>query len=177
MPYWRLFYHLIWATKDWAPLIDPAVEDAIERSFRAICEELGVRLFATGVVPDEVHLVVSIPPRLALADVVGRLKGASSFAVKGADHRSDGARFAWQGEYGALSFGEKSLPGVVAYVKNQTARHATNDLWPTLERFADQTAQPPSGGFVGSARGFEPRAAGARRSASDGNAPKTGGRP
>ena len=137
MPYWRLFYHLVWATKDRAPLIDEAGAAVIEASIRVTCEEPGLRLHAIGIMPDHVHVVLSIPPRLALADFIGRLKGASSYAVNGADHRPRPDRFSWQGEYGVLSFGEKALPGVVAYVRDQRARHAANKLWDALERTTD----------------------------------------
>ena len=136
MAYWRLSYHLIWATKDRASLVDDVVATAVEQSIRATCEEPNVRLFAVGLMPDHVHLVASIPPRLALADFTGRLNGAPSYAANGAQHGPN-ARFAWQGEYGILSFGEKALPDVVAYVRNQPARHAANDLWPALERATD----------------------------------------
>ncbi len=93
-----------------------------------------MRLFALGFMPDHVHLVASIPPRLAIADFVGRLKGASSYAANGIPRE---ARFAWQAEYGILSFGEKALPTVVDCVRNQPARHASSNIWPTLERTTD----------------------------------------
>ena len=139
MPYWRLFYHLVWATEERAPLIDEAVAAALERSFRATCEETSVRVFAVGLMPDHVHLVVSIPPRIALADIAGRLKGASSYAAKGPDLSTRQSHFAWQAEYGALSFGEKALPDIVDYACNQPSRHATHALWPALERFTESS--------------------------------------
>jgi len=137
MPYWRLFYHVVWATRDRAPLIRDAVTEVIEASIRASCEEPGLGLHAIGIMPDHVHLVVSIPPRLAVADFVGRLKGAASYAVNSADHRPQSVRFAWQSEYGILSFGERSRPRNVAYVRNQQVHHASGDLWDNLERTTD----------------------------------------
>ena len=134
MPYWRLFYHLIWANKDRAPLLDEAAVAAVKQSIRVSCEEPKVRLIPIGFMPDHVHLVPSIPPRLSIADFVGRLKGASSYAANGAPLE---ARFSWQAEYGILSFGEKALPRVIDYVRNQPARHAAIAIWPTLERTTD----------------------------------------
>jgi hypothetical protein len=58
-----------------------------------------------------------------------RLKGASSHAV-----RAEFPAFTWQTEYGALSFGDKALPDVTAYVENQAARHAANTVILHLER-------------------------------------------
>lgn len=137
MPYWRLHYHLIWTTKGREPFIDDPVGAAIERSVRGTCDEPGVQLFAIGMMPDHVHLVVSIPPRLPIADLIGRTKGASSCAANGPDLGVRASRSAWQGEYSVLSFGEKAMPLVLEYGQNQPAPHAANNLWAQLERTTD----------------------------------------
>jgi REP element-mobilizing transposase RayT len=126
-----LFYYLVWSTKGREPLITQAVAAVLERSVRASCDEQQVLIHAFGTMPDHVHLAASIPPALAIAKVVGRLKGAATDTINETVAQDD--HFAWQAEYGALSFGEKNLPAVVAYVTNQPARHAAGRLWPTLE--------------------------------------------
>jgi hypothetical protein len=65
-------------------------------------------------------MVVSIPPRLAVADCVGALKGASSHRV---NQETQQGAFRWQGGYGALSIGGRSLASVIAYVRNQRKHH------------------------------------------------------
>ena len=137
MPCWRLFYHLVWATKAREPLIDATTAPLIEKSLRHTCDELNIPLYALSLMPDHVHLALSIPPRLAIADFIGRLKGASSYAANNPALGVRPSRFAWQAEYGILSFAEKALPQVVDYIQNQHLRHAAVDLWPSLERFAD----------------------------------------
>jgi len=81
--------------------------------------------------PDHVHLAVSIPPTLAVTDAIARLKGSASHYVNQSMARE--GRFAWQSEYGVLSFGQRNLADVVDYVNNQPARHAANRLWRPLE--------------------------------------------
>jgi putative transposase len=136
--YWRFFLHLIWATKGREPLIGDREKQIIRWSMRTTLDELQVLLHAVGMMPDHVHLVVSVPPKVAVADVVRRLKGASSHAANHVDTRRSSGVFAWQTEYGGLPFGERSLPRVVAYVERQREHHAANDLWPTLERTAEE---------------------------------------
>ena len=138
MPYWRLFYDLVWATGDRAPVIDEAAAHVVAESIRASCDEPGVRLHAIGIMPDHVHVAVSLPPRIGLATFVGQMKGRATYAVNGADQRAGRPRFAWQNDYGAFSFGECALPDVVAYARHQRERHAANQLWPTLERTSDE---------------------------------------
>jgi putative transposase len=114
------------------------VEQAIRRSIERTMEDLELIQHAVGVMPDHVHVVVSIPPRLAPAEVARRLKGASSRAVNQFLATPDSARFAWQQEYGVLTFGERALPEVIAYVSHQRERHAEQRLWPLLERTDDR---------------------------------------
>ncbi|MDP9354650.1 MAG: IS200/IS605 family transposase [Chloroflexota bacterium] len=148
MAYWRLFYHIVWATRGREALLDEPAAGIVERSIRATCRTWEAVVHAVSVMPDHGHLVVSIPPSIAVSTLIGRVKGASSHVLR---HPPDGPgieHFAWQAEYGVLSFGEKALPDVVAYVANQTERHAGHRLWDNLERVADPS-QPTSGGFVG----------------------------
>jgi len=116
-------------------MIDDEVPGTLSRSMQATLKTMICRVYAIGFMPDHVHVAVSIPPSLAIADVVGRLKGASSHAVN-QEHPS--TSFAWQAEYGVLSSGEKSLPDVVAYAENQKARHAESRLW-NLAELADES--------------------------------------
>jgi putative transposase len=135
MPYWRLFYHLIWGTKQRVPVIGDQEEEFLRRSFARTCQDLAVIPHAVGIMPEHVHVVISAPPKLAPAEVVKRLKGASAHAineVKGRDRHPE-ASFAWQAEYGGLSFGDKALPAMVNYVTHQREHHATGNLWPTAE--------------------------------------------
>jgi|SRR6476661_6504170 len=131
MTYWRLYYHLVWATKHREPLIDHEIEMLVQRSFRATCHDLRVVVHAIGAMPDHVHLAVSIPPNIAISDAARRLKGSASHLINATGER--GFTFGWQPEFGVLSFGERHLPDVVGYVDNQPARHAAGRLWATME--------------------------------------------
>ena len=157
MPRWRLFYHLVRATRNRAPMLDVDAARAVERSIRATCHEQRAIVHAVGIMPDHVHVALSIPPSIAISTFVGRLKGSASHLLNHADGARADQAFAWQAEYGIVSFGERHLPEVVAYVENQEARHAQHRLWESLES-AEDRPQPPEGGFVGSARGLQPRA-------------------
>jgi putative transposase len=132
--WWRAFAHLIWATHRREPLIEAADEAVIRRSFKTTLNELDVIPHAVGIMPDHVHVACSVPPAVAVADVVKRLKGASSHSVNDARGRDPERVFRWQSGYGYVTFGEKHLPVVIRYVQDQRVRHAERDIWPTLER-------------------------------------------
>jgi putative transposase len=132
MPLWRLHYHLVWATKGREPLIGAREEDAVRWSVKKTSDRMGLILHAVGVMPDHIHVAVSVPPRHAIATVMRYVKGASAHAVNGREGGIESS-FSWQAEYGALSFSDRGLGDVISYVEHQRERHAANDLYAWLE--------------------------------------------
>ena len=134
MAYWRLHYHLIWATHQRLPLITPPLEPHIYGVILNKAKELGIVVHAIGNVEDHIHVVVSIPPRVAVADCIKHFKGASSYYV---NHQADARRdFAWQDGYGALTFGDRSLADVIGYVRGQKEHHRARTARPMYERIS-----------------------------------------
>ncbi len=132
MPYWKLFYHFVWATKHREPLILPEFEADLYAIIATKIKEMGGILHAIGGMEEHVHIAVSIPPKLALTTFIGEVKGNSSHFV---NHKiCPDPKFYWQSEYGVLSFDEKSLPAIVRYIKNQKKHHAENSLNSALEK-------------------------------------------
>jgi putative transposase len=78
MPYWKLYYHLVWATFERYPWITPDREAIIRTTLYTKGREIGAVVHAVGNVEDHVHVVASIPPALSVAECIKRLKGASS---------------------------------------------------------------------------------------------------
>lgn len=139
MTYWRLHYHLIWATFERQPIISGDCEKTMFGVIYQKGKELDLRIHAAGSAEDHVHLVVSIPPKLSVADCVKHLKGATAHAI----NHMPGAngRFQWQPGYAALSLGERSLPAVIEYVAKQKEHHAQKALVNTYERLEDDGAR------------------------------------
>lgn len=81
MPFWKAFYHIVWATKHRVPVIVPEVEDGLIKAINGVCARLNVKVLAVGMTADHLHLVVSIPPSLAAAAVVSQIKDASAHAM------------------------------------------------------------------------------------------------
>lgn len=132
MPYWKLYYHFIWGTKERLPTILPAFESDLYRAIAAKVKELDGTTYAIGGILDHIHLAVSVPPKIAVAKFVGEVKGNSSHYI---NHivKPD-IEFYWQDEYGVLSFGEKNLSAVVRYIQNQKRHHADGSLIAAMEQ-------------------------------------------
>jgi len=106
-------------------LIDPAWEKDLYGYIWGKATALECIPHAIGGMFDHVHVAISIPPKLAVATIIGQLKGASSHHV---NEKYAGGSFLWQAEYGILSFSEKALSTIVDYVNNQKKHHAENTL-------------------------------------------------
>jgi putative transposase len=75
-------YHIGWITKYRYAVLEGAVRARIREIIRQVCAELGVTIVKGVLSRDHVHMFVSIPPQLAVSDVVRRMKGRSSHKVQ-----------------------------------------------------------------------------------------------
>ena len=141
MTYWRLFYHFAWGTKNRVETINEQRFEIARGTFAAVCTSHDVLIHAIGWMPDHIHLAVSIPPKVAIADVAQQLKGTSSFRI----NEAGGDTFAWQPGYGVVSFNERLLPTVIEYIEHQREHHARKSLIPALERLHIPETPKPSG--------------------------------
>jgi putative transposase len=134
VPFWKTYYHVVWGTKHREHLIDEARGELIRASLLSVATEQDAIVRAIGIMPDHVHVVVSIPPKIAVAELIGRMKGISSRRVNiVAGNTVDG--FGWQPEYGHFTFGQRALEDVVSYVENQREIHDKRLIRPTYELF------------------------------------------
>lgn len=135
MAFWRLHYHLVWATYQREPLLVDDTQRQIYGALLGKAKALRLIVHAIGSMPDHIQLAVSIPPKLAVAECVRQLKGASAHYV---NHLPNAlGNFGWQDGYGALSFGERSLRQVIAYVKNQKRHHREGSTMALYERITE----------------------------------------
>ena len=132
MPYWRHFYHLVWATERRDPTITASIEPFVHRILAARCYELGGQAFAVNGTEDHVHVVAIIPPKIAVAEFVRRLKGGSSRFIS----LEFDTPFEWQEGYGSLTVGERNLQRAIEYVRRQKEHHLNASTIGPLERMS-----------------------------------------
>lgn len=141
MPLWRLYYHLVWSTKERYPYITPDIESTLYGYIVGKANALGCITHAIGGVENHVHLVSSIPPKLSIADFVQNIKGSSAHYV---NHDIDNysLQFSWQRGYGIFSMGSKQVSDAISYVKNQKTNHQQGTIIPALETDTDEDDGP-----------------------------------
>ena len=133
MPFWKCYYHVVWATYQRTPLITPALEKVILEAVERKSNALECSVLAANTLPDHIHVAVNIPPKVAVADWVRNVKGLAAHEVNIMNPHLPQA-FRWQGGYGVLTFGAKNLPLVMNYVQRQKEHHASETLQDYLEQ-------------------------------------------
>lgn len=131
-----LYYHIIWAVKGRFPALTTEVEAIAFTAIHRKSRELQSTIYALDAAYDHVHVAVTIPPSIAIAEWVRSAKGLSAREINSQFPEID-PHFYWQKGYSVHSLGQKVLPFVVNYVKNQKDHHANNTLEPYLEQLED----------------------------------------
>ena len=119
--YHKLYYHVTWAVKNRLPLIVPTLKEPLYSYLSSKTMDFGGIAFAVGGVANHIHLVLSIPPNIAVAAFIGKLKGASSHWINHLERPEES--FGWQDGYGVFSLHKDILDQVKAYVENQNQHH------------------------------------------------------
>ena len=134
--------HAVWATAGRASLLLPSADEWIAQELRRKATELGAVMLAVGNAADHVHVVLQHAPAMAVATLIGRLKGASSRAahVSGVMGGDEG----WQVGYWAESVGAAHIEPLLDYVTHQRVHHATASA---LEPWQQPLTEPAHGGL------------------------------
>ncbi len=127
-----MYFHITWHTKSNLRLITPAIEADLYKFIRnRIFATENAIVHAIGGIETHVHLGVSLPPTIQPAEWIGQIKGSSAHHINQLHgHKA----LQWQNGYGIVTFGEKDLKWVVAYIENQKERHASCRIAERLER-------------------------------------------
>ncbi len=78
---WNCKYHIVFAPKYRRRAIYGKIRADIGRIIRKLCERKGVNIIEAELCPDHVHMLVEIPPKYSVADIVGYIKGKSSLMI------------------------------------------------------------------------------------------------
>lgn len=133
MPYVRIWVHLIWATKNRAPML---ADDSRRKVFAHIKENApkkNIYLDLINGTSDHVHCLVSLGSEQTIAKVAQFLKGESSHWVNREDLGK--TKFEWQDEYFAVSVSESMVNVVREYIRNQQEHHRKKAFAEEYEEF------------------------------------------
>ena len=78
---WRCQYHIVLTPKYSRQIIYGKYKTEIGKILRTICERYDVEIIEAQACPDHIHMLVAIPPKMAVSRFMGILKGKSALMI------------------------------------------------------------------------------------------------
>ena len=78
---WLCKYHIVFTPKYRRKTIYGQYIESIGQIIRQLCNYKGVEIIEGHLMPDHIHLLVSIPPKYSVSQFMGYLKGKSSLMI------------------------------------------------------------------------------------------------
>ena len=79
---WRCMYHVVFAPKYRRLAIYGEIKADIGQILRKLCEQKGVEIVEAEACPDHIHMLLKIPPKYSVSQIMGYLKGKSSLMIR-----------------------------------------------------------------------------------------------
>lgn len=118
---WRCQYHIVFAPKYRRMEIYGQIKQDIGVILRKLCQQKGVEIIEAEACPDHIHMLISIPPKYSVSQIMGYLKGKSSLMIF--DRHANlkykyGNRHFWARGYYVDTVG-RNKKQVAEYIRNQ----------------------------------------------------------
>ena len=126
---WNCKYHIVFAPKYRRQDIYGKIRVDIGKMLRILCDRKGIEIIEAELCKDHIHMLVQIPPKYSVSDIVGYLKGKSSLMIF--DRYANmkyryGNRHFWCRGYFVDTVG-KNEKKIAEYVRNQLQEDIVND--------------------------------------------------
>jgi REP element-mobilizing transposase RayT len=119
MSYTNLLSHIVYSTKERAPLITKTLRPRLHEYLGGTVRGLnGIALEINGTA-DHVHVLAKLRPTISVSDFLSKLKSGSSGWAK----RQTAGRFGWQARFAAFTVSESQVERVRIYIINQERHH------------------------------------------------------
>jgi len=118
--------HLVWSTKQRRSLIDRQWRDRLHAYIASVAQSRNTRIIAVQSQPDHIHLFVSLPSTISIADLVNAIKSNSTRWIR--QTFPNRRFFGWQNGYAAFSVSKSIDKAVIEYICNQDEHHRKRDF-------------------------------------------------
>ena len=78
---WVCKYQIVFSPKYRRKIIFGQIRQSVGEILRDLCRYKGVEILEGHLMPDHVHMLVSIPPKISVSSFMGYLKGKSSLMI------------------------------------------------------------------------------------------------
>ena len=145
---WNCKYHIVFAPKYRRQVIYGKIKKDIGIMLRKLCEYKQVEILEAEACKDHIHMLVSIPPKYSVSQIMGYLKGKSSLMIfeKYANMKYKyGNRHFWCRGYYVDTVG-RNKKQIQEYIRNQLRQDIEDDQLSIKEYVDPFTGEPVKGG-------------------------------
>ena len=126
---WRCHYHVVFAPKYRRQVIYGKIKEDIGKIIRQLCDQKEIEIIEAELCPDHIHMLISIPPKYSVAQIMGYIKGKSSLMIF--DRHANmkyryGNRHFWCRGYYVDTVG-RNKKAIQEYIRNQLQEDIAND--------------------------------------------------
>ena len=131
--YSRCWLHLIWATLNREPMLSKEAAAGLSNYLSEYSGEKQIYQKINFVNTDHVHVLIDLPTRYSIEDVMQLFKGGSSHWVD--ETQLVEGKFAWGRGYGVFSVSQSHVSKVAAYIASQKEHHRKKTFLEEYENF------------------------------------------
>ena len=145
---WNCKYHVIFAPKYRRRVIYGKIKADIGIMLRKLCAYKGIEILEAEACTDHIHMLISIPPKYSVAQIMGYLKGKSSLMIfdkfANMKYRYGNRQFWCRGYY--VDTVGKNTKAIDEYIKNQLEEDKQYEQLTMKEMIAPFTGEPVKNG-------------------------------
>ena len=126
---WECKYHLVFAPKYRRQIIYGKLKVEVGKILRDLCERKGIEIIQAECCVDHIHMLVRIPPKYSVSEIMGYLKGKSSLIIfdrhANLKYKYENRHFWCRGYY--VDTVGRNKKAIEKYIKNQLQEDIMND--------------------------------------------------
>ena len=141
---WNCKYHIVFEPKYRRKVIYGKIKEDIGHKLRKLCEYKDIEILEAQACPDHIHMLISVPSKYSIAQIMGYLKGKSSLMIfeKYANLKYKyGNRHFWCRGYYVDTVG-KNKKAIAEYIRNQLKEDYDEDQMKLVEYVDPFTGKP-----------------------------------
>lgn len=117
-------YHIVFIPKYRRKAMFGKLKKDVAESISKVCKMENVTILKAAVMPDHVHMYVSIPPKESVSKTIGRIKGKSALMIfdRHPEYRERYDRHFWARGYYCETVGNVNEATIKKYIEDQYER-------------------------------------------------------
>ena len=127
---WMCKYHIVFTPKYRRKIVYNQYKESIRDIIKQLCAYKGVEILEGHLMPDHIHMLVSIPPKISVSSFMGYLKGKSTLMIydRHPELQSKWNKAFWARGYYVETIGNITDEAVQKYIKEQAEESRKEDM-------------------------------------------------